>query len=53
MSVEKVNAGIVLFGATVNTIHQLAPAAVIAFNSRPDDSADAAARSLALGSPTT
>ena len=33
-----------LFEALVNTIHKAAPGAAIAFNTRPDDSADAAAR---------
>ena len=37
---------LVLFEALVNTIHKAAPGAAIAFNSRPDDSADAAARWL-------
>jgi hypothetical protein len=31
-------------------IRKVAPGAAIAFNTRPDDSADAAARGLALGS---
>jgi hypothetical protein len=35
------------FEAVVNAVHQTAPGAAIAFNSRPDDSADAAARCLA------
>ena len=33
-----------LFEAVINAIHKAAPQAVIAFNTRPDDSADAAAR---------
>ena len=33
-----------LFEAVVNAVHKAAPGAAIAFNSRPDDSADAAAR---------
>jgi hypothetical protein len=32
------------FEAVVNAIHKIAPGAKIAFNTRPDDSADAAAR---------
>jgi hypothetical protein len=39
-----------LFEAVINAVHKAAPGAAIAFNSRPDDSADAAARALALGS---
>lgn len=35
------------FEALVNAVHEAAPSAVIAFNTRPDDSADAAARCLA------
>jgi hypothetical protein len=42
--------GIVLFEAVINAIHQAAPGAAIAFNTRPDDSAAAAARWLAAGS---
>ena len=34
------------FEAVVNVVHKSAPKAVIAFNSRPEDSADAAARVL-------
>lgn len=34
------------FEAVVNAVHKAAPGAAIAFNSRPDDSADAAARCL-------
>ena len=41
--------GIALFEAVVNAIHKTAPGAAIAFNTRPDDSADAAARWLAVG----
>jgi hypothetical protein len=33
-----------VFEAVVNAIHRAAPAAAIAFNTRPEDSADAAAR---------
>ncbi len=35
-----------LFEAVVNAVHRAAPGATIAFNTRPDDSADAAARWL-------
>jgi hypothetical protein len=42
--------GLALFEAVINTVHIAAPSAAIAFNTRPDDSADAAARALALGS---
>ena len=35
-----------LFEAVINTIHKAAPGTAIAFNTRPDDSADAAARWL-------
>jgi hypothetical protein len=38
--------GLLLFEAVVNAIHRGAPAAAIAFNTRPEDSADAAARWL-------
>jgi hypothetical protein len=37
------------FELVINTVHRVAPAAAIAFNTRPDDSAEAAARGLALG----
>ena len=36
-----------LFEAVINAIHKSAPSAAIAFNTRPEDSADAAARWLA------
>lgn len=39
-----------LFEVVINAIRRAAPHAAIAFNTRPDDSADAAARGLALGS---
>src|SRR5215467_3942163 len=39
-----------IFEVVLNAIHKAAPDAVIAFNTRPDDSADAAARCLAAGS---
>jgi hypothetical protein len=35
-----------LFEAVINAVHRAAPGAVIAFNTRPEDSADAAARWL-------
>jgi hypothetical protein len=37
------------FEAVVNAVHKAAPAAVIAFNTRPEDSADAAAPWLPSG----
>ena len=40
---------LVLFEAIVNAVRRAAPAAAIAFNTRPDDSADAAARWLPPG----
>ena len=40
-----------LFEVVINAIHKAAPGAAIAFNTRPDDSAEAAARWLAAGSP--
>src|SRR6476659_4237028 len=42
--------GLALFEAVINAVHRAAPGAAIAFNTRPDDSADAAARGLAAGS---
>ena len=39
-----------LFEVVINTIRRVAPGAAIAFNTRPDDSADAAARWVAAGS---
>jgi hypothetical protein len=39
-----------VFEAVVNAVHKAAPGAAIAFNTRPDDSADAAARWLPAGS---
>jgi hypothetical protein len=39
--------GLALFEVVVNAVHRAAPAAAIAFNTRPEDSADAAARWLA------
>jgi hypothetical protein len=38
-----------LFEVLINVIRKVAAGAAIAFNTRPDDSADAAARGLALG----
>jgi hypothetical protein len=38
--------GLVLFEKVVNVIHKAAPGAAIAFNTRPEDTADAAARWL-------
>jgi hypothetical protein len=40
--------GLAVFEAVINAVHKAAPDAAIAFNTRPDDSADAAARGLAL-----
>ena len=40
--------GLARFEAVVNAVHQAAPGAAIAFNTRPEDSADAAARGLAV-----
>ena len=42
--------GLALFEAVINAVRKAAPGAPIAFNTRPDDSADAAERVLALGS---
>ena len=38
------------FEAVINAVHRAAPRAAIAFNTRPDDSADAAGRWLTAGS---
>ena len=38
-----------LFETVVNIIHKAAPNAAIAFNTRPEDTADAAARQLEVG----
>ena len=35
-----------MFEAVINAVHRAAPDAAIAFNTRPEDSADAAARWL-------
>ena len=42
--------GLALFEVVVNAVHKGAPGAAIAFNTVPQDSADAAARWLAAGS---
>ena len=42
--------GLALFEAVINAVHKAAPGAAIAFNTRPEDSADAAARWLPAGS---
>jgi hypothetical protein len=42
--------GLALFEAVINAVHRAAPGAAIAFNTRPDDSADAAGRWLTAGS---
>jgi hypothetical protein len=39
-----------IFEAVINAVHKVAPGAAIAFNTRPEDSADAAARWLPVGS---
>ena len=41
--------GLVLFEALINAVHKAAPGAAIAFNTVPQDSADAAARWLGAG----
>jgi hypothetical protein len=41
--------GLEVFEAVVNAVHRGAPGAAIAFNTRPEDSAEAAARWLPLG----
>jgi hypothetical protein len=41
---------LVLFEVVINAIRKAAPGAAIAFNTRPDDSADAAARWVGAGS---
>jgi hypothetical protein len=38
--------GLAIFEAVVNAVHRAAPAAAIAFNTRPEDTTDAAARWL-------
>jgi len=42
--------GLALFEAVINAVHKAAPDAAIAFNTVPQDSAEAAARWLATGS---
>jgi len=46
--VRLVTGGLPLFEVVINAVRNAAPGAAIAFNTRPDDSADAAARGLAL-----
>jgi hypothetical protein len=41
--------GLVIFEAVINAVHKFAPGAAIAFNTAPQDSADAAARWLSAG----
>jgi hypothetical protein len=41
--------GLALFETVVNVVHKMAPNAAIAFNTRPEDTADAAARQLKAG----
>jgi hypothetical protein len=41
--------GLVIFETVINAVHKAAAGVPIAFNTRPDDSADAAARVLAIG----
>jgi hypothetical protein len=41
---------LVLFEALINVVHKTAPGAAIAFNTRPEDTAEAAARWLPLRS---
>lgn len=41
--------GLALFEVVINAIRKAAPGAAIAFNTRPEDSADAAARWLPVG----
>ena len=40
-----------IFEAVINAVHRAAPGAAIAFNTRPEDSADAAARCLPESKP--
>src|SRR4029453_13700083 len=40
-----------IFEAVINAVHKAAPGAAIAFNTRPEDSADAAAPRLPVGPP--
>ena len=41
--------GLALFETVVNIVHKAAPGAAIAFNTKPEDTADAAARQLGNG----
>jgi hypothetical protein len=41
--------GLVLFETVINIVHKAAPYAAIAFNTQPEDTADAAARQLGVG----
>jgi hypothetical protein len=41
--------GLALFETVVNIVHKAAPGAAIAFNTKPEDTADAAARQLGGG----
>ena len=41
-----------IFEAVINAVHRAAPAATISFNTRPEDSADAAARWLPVERPS-
>ncbi|GLS43895.1 hypothetical protein [Methylobacterium brachythecii] len=41
--------GLIVFEAVINTVRQHAPAAAIAFNSRPENTAEAAARWIEAG----
>jgi hypothetical protein len=40
---------LLLFEALINAVHKVAPGASIAFNTRPEDTADAAARWMKAG----
>jgi hypothetical protein len=40
--------GLALFETVVNVVHKAAPGAAIAFNTKPEDTADAAARQLGM-----
>jgi hypothetical protein len=42
-----------IFEAVINAVHKAAPGAAIAFNTRPDDSVDAAARWVTRNEETT
>ena len=41
--------GLALFETVVNIVHKAAPGAAIAFNTKPEDAGDAAARQLGNG----